>query len=378
MSNVLPMHGDLQPDPALAAALDEIEQFFARYTVLPDDHCYSVLALWAAHTWVSDIFYVTPRLILDSPEPGSGKTRVLELLHLLCHRPMFTFSTTPSALYRSISMYELSPTILQDEADAVFGRGSSQTQDIRALFNAGYKRGATVQRSAKGEDGGVENFEVFAPVALAGIAGNMPDTITSRSITIHMRRRRASDHVEPFRERHAAAATAGFRREFQRWAFDSPAGQRQALAHHEPVVPEGVRDRAAEIWEPLLTVADNAGSHWSRIAREACEYFVLHREDPTPVSPGVQLLRDLYRIFDGQQQMHTKDILPALYDLEEGGEWVTYQRGGALTARQMAELLSRYGVQRKTLKVRGVAGKGYVVQGDTGLGQAWERYVENG
>ncbi|MGW0245073.1 DUF3631 domain-containing protein [Nocardia goodfellowii] len=367
------MHGELQPDPTLNALLSRVEEFIIKYTVLPDDHSYSAVTLWAAHTWVVDCFDVTPRLIMDSAEPESGKTRVLDLLKLLSHNPMFTFNVSSSVLFHSISHHDLPPTILQDEADAVFRKGTNKSEDIRGLFNAGYKRGSTVMRMNGTE---IESFDVFAPVALAGIAGHMPDTITTRAITINMKKRRASDEIGDFRERHAKAEAIPMKRGFEAWAFDAPAGYKQTLSHHIPVLPDGVRDRAAEIWEPLLTIADAAGTTWGQRAREACEHFVVHKKALRPVSPGVQLLRDLYAVFDGRPQMHTKDILSALYDLEEGGEWDSYQRGGALTARQLAELLSRYGVQRKTLKVRGVAGKGYAVQGESGLGQAWDRYLQ--
>ena len=47
------------------------------------------VTLWAAHSWARDedgrlVFRATPRLYLLSSEPGSGKTRVLELLNLIC------------------------------------------------------------------------------------------------------------------------------------------------------------------------------------------------------------------------------------------------------------------------------------------------------
>jgi hypothetical protein len=61
-----------------AEILDEIDRFVGRYLVLPNDHCRHAMTLWAAHTHVVEAFYVTPRLIIDSPEPESGKTRVLE------------------------------------------------------------------------------------------------------------------------------------------------------------------------------------------------------------------------------------------------------------------------------------------------------------
>jgi len=145
----------------------------------------------------------TPRLVLDSAEPGSGKTRVLELLALLCRRPKLAISTTTAALYRRLAQGPL--TVLLDEVDAIFNpKNGGNYEDLRALLNAGYKRGATVDRcvgdAAKMR---VQELPVFAPVALAGLAGKMPSTITSRAITIHMRRRAPGEHVMPYRERDA-------------------------------------------------------------------------------------------------------------------------------------------------------------------------------
>ncbi|MGG7381746.1 DUF3631 domain-containing protein, partial [Escherichia coli] len=63
----------------------------------------------------------------------------------------------------------------------------------------------------------VERFPVFAPVALAGIAGAMPATITTRAITIHMRRRAPHEHAEPFRERRVADEAAPLREQLADW-----------------------------------------------------------------------------------------------------------------------------------------------------------------
>jgi hypothetical protein len=128
--------------------LVDIERFAGRFLALPTKHHLVVLCLWAVHTWAVSAFYVTPRLVLDSPEPGSGKTRVLEILALLCHDAKLTVSTTTAALYRRIkSAEDKPPTILQDECDTVFGRTNApQAEDLRGLFNAGYKTGATVDR----------------------------------------------------------------------------------------------------------------------------------------------------------------------------------------------------------------------------------------
>ena len=63
-----------------AAMLDRVEAFLCRFVAFPSEDCLVAATLWAAHTHVVDAFESTPRLALLSPEPGSGKSRVLEVL----------------------------------------------------------------------------------------------------------------------------------------------------------------------------------------------------------------------------------------------------------------------------------------------------------
>ena len=217
-----------------AEALDQVAAFVRRFVVFPVDHAFVAVALWIAHTWAAERFYVTPRLILDSAEPGSGKTRVLELLSLLCRAPKLTISTTTAALYRRIAAAEVPLTVLMDEVDAIFGpRPTPQAEDLRALLNAGYKRGATVDRCVgEGKSLKVAEFKVFAPVALAGLAGRMPPTITTRAVVIHMRRRAPGERVDPFRERR------------MRWMRPPRSGQRSGSGSTAPRPSLSSRGRA--------------------------------------------------------------------------------------------------------------------------------------
>ncbi len=97
------------PPPGIIArpghdVLDAVAAFVARFSVFPSEHCVPTLALWYAHTHATEQFYVTPRLVLDSAEPGSGKTRVLEVAQYLVRAPEMTISATPPrcfALWRS-------------------------------------------------------------------------------------------------------------------------------------------------------------------------------------------------------------------------------------------------------------------------------------
>jgi hypothetical protein len=281
-----------------------------------------------------------------------------------------TISATPAALFRLVSMGPI--TILFDEVDVIFNpKNGGNNEDLRGLLNAGYKRSATIARCVgDAKNIKVERFAVYAPAALAGIAGAMPTTITTRAITIHMRRRRTDEPVEPFRERQVASQAQPLREQLAAW-IDSTSTQ---LGDAQPDMPDGVTDRSAEIWEPLLAIADTAGGHWPHTARNACRHFVLDT-GPQITSRGVRLLADLRELFTRADtgRMRTTDLLPALCDLEES-PWGDLD-GKPLDARRLARLLERFGVKPGLFKVNGDPMKGYQTAGEHGLADAWGRYL---
>ena len=351
--------------------LNDVVAFIGRFSVFPSEHCAPTLALWYAHTHASEQFYVTPRLILDSAEPGSGKTRVLEVAQHLVRAPEMTISATPAALFRLVSMGPI--TILFDEVDAIFNpKNGGNNEDLRGLFNAGYKRSATIARCVgDAKNMKVERFPVYAPAALAGIAGAMPPTITTRAITIHMRRRRTDEPVEPFRERHIAREAQPLREQLAAW-IDSVSTR---LGDATPQMPTGVTDRPAEIWEPLLAIADAAGAHWPTTARDACRHFTLNT-GPQITSIGTRLFADLREVFAraGTDRIITADILTAPADLEES-PWADLH-GKPLDSRRLSRELARYGIKPKNLRLpTGGVVKGYRTDGEDGLADVWSRYL---
>lgn len=358
--------------------LNDLRAFIVRYVWFPSEHHAAVVALWIAHTWTVTAFYTTPRLILDSAEPGSGKTRVLELLALLCQHAKLTLSTTTAALYRRIAAAIdegfAPPTILQDEADAIFGKMTSpQTEELRALYNSGYKRGATVDRcEGDAKKMRVREFPVFAAVALAGLAGKMPDTITSRAITVHMRRRRPGDQVAEYRERDAKLHATPLCDRLELWATEAT----DTLATIRPAMPDGVTDRPAEVWEPLLAIAEHAGGHWPETARAACRFFVVESaSEDEKLSLGVRLLRDIKVVFEAQNsvQLRTSDLLNELKRDDES-EWRDLW-GKPLDARRLAKELKRYGIQSVKIREGIATANGYKVDGPFGLAQAWQHWL---
>ncbi|MCP2330733.1 DUF3631 domain-containing protein [Actinoalloteichus caeruleus] len=355
--------------PDGAATLDAVTAYIRRFSALPSHHCAPTLALWYAHTHVAEKFYITPRLILSSAEPGSGKTRVLEVAQYLVARPEMTIIPSSAALFRMIADL---PTILLDEIDAIWNpKSAGQYEDLRALINSGYKRTATIPRCVT--EGGavrVEHFRVFAPVALAGIAGHMPPTITTRAIIIHMRRRAAGEQVDSFREQTVERECRPLREALHGWARSVADRVETAL----PALPDGVRDRPAEIWEPLLALADAAGGHWPDTARAACRWFAVETV-PEETSIGVRLLSDVREVFARRRtdRVPTTALLADLNALEEA-PWGDLA-GRPLDARRLARELGRYGVRPGPIRVHGAVTKGYQASGSTGLEDAWSRYL---
>lgn len=360
--------------PKGAAVLDTIEAFLRSYCALPSDHAATAVVLWVAHVHALDAFESTPRLAVLSPEMGSGKTRVLEVIqHLVTGSEGVMITPTAATLFRLIGdgpedREEPLPTLLLDEADAVFlGRPDSNTEAIRAILNSGYRRGATVPRMDTSKKVmKLQRFSVFAPVAIAGI-GNLPETVMSRSIVIRMKRRRPDENVKPYRDRVARAEGAALHAALSAWG--APLGT--SLLGTYPSLPSEVGDRDADCWEPLIAIADAAGADWPERSRRAAVAFVTEATE-TPRSIGTRLLADVRTVMGGREKISTFELLTSLCSMESA-PWPDLG-GTGLDARFLAKTLEPYGV--KVVKIRlddYTTRQGYRL--DEGLHDAFVRYL---
>lgn len=356
--------------------LDQVREFVSRFSVFPHEHCAPMLALWYAHTWAAGHFYTTPRLVLSSAEPESGKTRVLEVAQHLTRAPEMTMSGSAAALVRMVSAAPI--TILFDEVDTVFAAGGSGNEEVRSMLNGGYKRTATIPKCRGDSATGftVDRLSIFAPAAMAGLAGCIPPTITTRAITIHMRKRRFDEHAEGYVERRVSREAEPIRDALASWI--TSIGEQLGMA--EPKMPDGVADRPAEIWEPMLAVADAAGDHWPITARKACSFFVHASKDTTP-SLGVLLLSHIRELFlrENTDRLHTAEILHYLLSLDDA-PWGEIS-GKPLDPRRLAKELARYQVAPFGFKYNDKNTRGYVTYPtnqqvtQVGLADAWARYL---
>ena len=68
---------DEKPLDEGAALLDRVLAYTRRFICYPSREAGIAHVLWIAHTHLMDAWFSTPRLAVLSPEPGSGKSRVL-------------------------------------------------------------------------------------------------------------------------------------------------------------------------------------------------------------------------------------------------------------------------------------------------------------
>jgi hypothetical protein len=348
-----------------AALLDEIEAFLFRFVAYPSEAARIAHTLWVAHTWFMDSWESTPRIAFLSPEPGSGKSRALEVTEPLVPRPIMTVNNTPAYLFRKVSDEAGLPTILYDEIDTVFGPKAKDNEDVRGMLNAGHRRGAVAGRCVtKGKTVVTEELPAYCAVALAGL-NDLPDTICTRSVIIRMRRRAPGEHVEPWRHRVNAPEADPIAKDLARWAETST----DLLAW--PEMPDGIEDRNADVWEPLLAIADLAGGNWPERARNAAVTLVAAAAVDDKQSLGIQLLADLRTVFGDADVMATEAILAELHKLEES-PWGDL-RGKELDARGLASRLRKYEVHPKSVRLTdGRTPKGYRRED---LADIWSRYL---
>jgi hypothetical protein len=301
-----------------------------------------IVTLWTLHTYCVEAFPQTPYLAVNSPEKQCGKTRLLEVLEQVCNRPWKATNPSEAVVYRKVN--KTKPTLLLDEVDGIFKKGSPY-EHLATLLNAGNRAGTTVPRVLNPNSDTTIEYSIWCPKVLAGI-GTLPDTIADRSIPIRLGRRTRDQPVERFRERYVAPEAKVLRDEIGAWV----AG---ATISDEPPLPDELSDRQQDCAEPLLAIADATG--YGDRARKALVTLLAGDRLDSEESAGLVLLRDLRRWFDERPQLesaYTSWLLQALKDMDES-PWKTFDYGRPLDDRGLAALLRPYDVHSEPVRADG-------------------------
>jgi hypothetical protein len=335
--------------------LDALAAILRRFVVLPK-WAAEALSLWIVHTYAFHLRDVSTYIGIESPEKRCGKTTLLTVASQLVNRPVVAANISPPAFFRVIE--ELQPTLLIDEADTFL----QSNDELRGILNSGYhKKTAFVVRVANPTAASspstldprpstLSRFSSWCPKMIAAI-GRLPDTLADRCILIRMERKTSKEECERLRNLEAEP----LQRQCARFVLDNAA----AIASANPAIP-ALNDRAADIWEPLLAIADLAGGHWPDLARQAAVGLTARAQDHNPIG---SLLVDIFVQFaiNGGERVHTRTLLAGL-NASTDRPWAQLRKGRELTDQWLSQQLRPYGIRPRTFRIEGEQAKGYLME----------------
>lgn len=363
-------------DRALSEILDDVVAYIRRFVVLSEDQ-YAAVALWAAATYVMEAAEVAPLLHIRSPEKGSGKTVLLDVLEKIVAKPWPVSGTSTSALFRKIDCDH--PTVLFDEIDQVFAGKTEDHADLTSAINSGIYRDHPVYRSERAKGGfKLVAFDVFGPKAIAGIGTQVPETIIDRSIPIVMKRKTASEKVEKLRRRpegRYGAQGPTLSRDLGTWAAQNVKALGE-LIEDDPPLPDTLSARAQDLIEILVAVADAAGSDWGARARDALERIILdgaqtEGEYPLP-KRALADCRTVFAAKGNPDKLTSTELVAAMRRLDDA-PWGDKLDGQIpLNPGKLAFYLRNYSIRPATKRFGDDTAKGYERADFT---DAWERFL---
>ena len=353
--------------------VDELAALFMRFVALNFGQPL-VLALWSIATYLHEQFDAFPYLAITSPTKRCGKTRLCELLALVCFQPLPTVSISPAALYRLLKAKKR--TLLIDEAEYLGRRNDERASLLREILNAGYRKGESVwrckQTTWKSQDASITDyepvpFETYCPKALV-LIGQLRDTLADRCIEIRMERR-SDAQLERFRLARVQAEVAPLRGQLATWAKTNAKAVRDYYQDNDLSF---LTDREAELWLPLFSVCEIAAP--DRVAE--LQVIAMDLADLKSQSESgdwsVHVLSDIRELFnDEPDRLPTSELFSRLNLLEES-PWKGWSKGKGLNSYSLARLLRPFGIQPQNIRCGEQVVKGYLRKT---FEAAWKRYL---
>jgi hypothetical protein len=340
--------------------LNSIADAIRLYVVL-SDHARDTTALWVLHCYLLNRFSVSPRLAVNSPVRGCGKTTLLDVLGRLVLKPLSSANVSTSVIFRVVEAFQ--PTLLIDEGDAFL----RDNDELRGILNSGHRKGGAVLRNV-GDEHEPRSFSTYAACAVA-LIGRLPETLHDRSVVIDLKRRLPKETIRTFRSDKADHLDV-LARQAVRWCKDNE----DKIADADPAMPNDIFNREADNWRGLIAIADTVGGKWPERARGALEQSHIQSEEPSEL---VLLLSDIKNIFtERNTDRLPSGILVNHLSWIEGHPWTEYRYGKPITQHQLAAVLKSVQITPQTIRVDSKTTlKGYLKHQ---FADAFDRYVLEG
>ena len=296
-----------------AQTLEYVTRYLRHMIQFPSEAALLTTALWCMHSHARDangrlVFLTSPRLLFTSKVPGSGKSWAMEIAAQLCPSPAVMIEPTMPALVHSVGAAH--DTVALDEVDVFFGGGQGERKAAaRAIINAGYRGSGAYRRMYKGEAQIVPCFGALMMAGLGKIGTNGALEATLQRCHRVVMQKAAPGFRPPRWDRQAQYAAKIISERMTLWASQNL----DDLGSHVPDVPDYLSPREAELWEPLLSIADLVGGDWPELARQACEEMIASGGQPPE---DQDKLRELDDIMNGWGSMDSEPVIEEVTEEE--------------------------------------------------------------
>lgn len=331
-----------------------------------------LVVIWIIGTYLHRCFPLYPYLWVQSPAKRCGKTRLLELLSALAfNSDGIQMAPTEAVLYRLPTIR--AGTLCWDEAENLHNH--KEKGERLEILNSAYRKGARVAR-CEGENHQVNFYEVFRPIALAGIS-SLPDTVADRALKIELIRKRKDEKVKRLQIDHLQPELQSLRDGLHIFALERAPIILEAYSEfRDDVIPEGVDDRLRDALEILFSIAAGIYCHdtsdfplvlsYLQDAARALSGIRTTDEDDTLFIRAINIINS--KMEEDKQQELILTSNEAVDILKDGGlDWVTepkharkvlrklgfesmshrrgdkFIRGYLVEKEQLEDLLQRYG-----------------------------------
>lgn len=333
-----------------AELVRQVKEFIKRFVFIKDEGIYDLLALWVILTYVYIEFEYVPYLFVHSPEKQSGKTRLLEVLHLLvANSSGILGSPTEAVLFRTAH----GRTLLLDEAD-----GWQNLSQLRSVLNSGFQRNGKVSRMEKDATGTFKSvdFPVFGPKAIAGIGSKiLGGTLSDRVYSIELVRQTSSEQREKLRASRIAPEAAELRTKIQKWVDENPQTIRELYSKQKDFsYLSGFRDRTEDISEPLAVILEVTYKDSGELEkaqesfRSAVAATRFETDDETKLEHTVLVV--IWTRMGKSQELKAqpRDIAAWCNDAE-------------LDEYRVGQILRKYGFESKSMRMEGQPRRAYII-----------------
>lgn len=235
-----------------ALLLRAVQAFIHRYADLSDAF-EEAAAHYVLLSWVYDAFNELPYLRLKG-DFGSGKTRCMQTIGVLCYKPMFASgASTVSPLFRIIDSFR--GTLVLDESDFRF---SDERAEIVKILNNGNARGFPVLRSESTptKEFNPKAFDVFGPKIIATRRSFDDRALESRCISEDMTGAPPRPDIPVSLPKTFEAEGLLLRNQLLAYR----ARWRTRIDSSQPNQDPSLEARVAQIFTPLLMVAVDSGA----------------------------------------------------------------------------------------------------------------------